>query len=138
MPRLKEIRRYLSGNGWVEVPYTDKLVKIKKCVEYQCQECKTVEKEDIEIIIPNTEDIPDYAPRIVDLMKSLASIEGREIADVLKDVGFLEVSDDDSLRVEIKRLSDQVYRLTDFAIKSHENRATQEDLGELYDFIRGK
>ncbi|MDD5181831.1 MAG: hypothetical protein PHC66_01515 [Candidatus Nanoarchaeia archaeon] len=74
--RLESLKRYLRLTGWVTRDYTLKLLKIHK----------QIAEENLEMIIPNTEDILDYNSRIKDIIQSLSVIDNKEFESLYEEI----------------------------------------------------
>ena len=76
---VKKLNEYLTNKGWKINTFNENLDKI------------FLEKEKIEIVIPNKESLLDYQTRIDDLLVSLSTIEDKEkeeIADSIINFGY--------------------------------------------------
>jgi hypothetical protein len=74
--RLESLKKYLRLTGWGIREYTAKLVKVYK----------QIERDNVEIIIPNSEDILDYNARIKDVILSLSIIQNKDFDSLYEEV----------------------------------------------------
>ncbi len=73
--KLDNIKNYLSKHDWNFISSQDKFIKINKQFE-----------EQINLLIPNTEDLIDYSSRIKDLIEALAVLENRNPQDIQEEI----------------------------------------------------
>jgi hypothetical protein len=79
--KISKIIKYLQHKGWTIQDYGNLAYKISIISK----------SEEFDIIIPKKETLPDYEFRVEQLIKSLSSIEGRNIDDIrgeIENIGF--------------------------------------------------
>ena len=101
--RLESLKKYLRLNGWSTRDYTSKLLKVHK----------QIATENLEIIIPNTEDILDYKSRIKDIIQSLSIIENKEYDGLYEEVANIGY-DIMKMRFEATKTEEGTIPLGDF------------------------
>jgi hypothetical protein len=74
--RLESLKKYLRLTEWSTHEYTSKLIKVHK----------RLGEENIELIIPNSEQILDYKSRIVDVIQSLSIIENKDFDSLYEEI----------------------------------------------------
>ncbi len=75
--RPDDISLYLTGRGWVSKPYGS---------ARQALQFRTSSMRGVDLLVPLTRDLGDYAQRMADLIVALATIEQRPVWEILNDL----------------------------------------------------
>ena len=74
--KLENFRKYIEMNDWEINSLIGKFMKIKK----------QFHEDLITLLIPNTEELKDYEPRMKDIIGTIAELQGKEFKDLFEEI----------------------------------------------------